>query len=139
MGLANWIRNTYLKHKYEDKLPEISYDNVFYVYTHPNVDYYCFYIESVAEELCDDCLCYEFKIGGEYKHHHELHNVIKDAYNYGSQFTIPFECESDYSEQELRLLRKLADKGEMDRMEYRKEHRLNDITMTTEDPCESII
>ena len=132
MGLINWIRKKYFKHNYEDKLPEIAYDNAFYVYVHPNVEYYCSDIGFVAEELCGKCLCYEFKIGSEYSHHHEISSVIKDAYNYGYQFSIPPECESDYSKQELELLRTLAIKGEQDRSEYRREHGLDDITMSSD-------
>lgn len=134
----NWAKKKYYKQEYKDKLPEITYDEPTHGYMHPYFFEHdeFFDVELLAEKLCNEYLCYEFQIGGEYNHHHELHRVIEDAYNYGSQFTIPPECESDYSQQELTLLRKLAWQGEMDRQKYRIEHDLPCITMTTEDDSE---
>jgi hypothetical protein len=117
-------------------IPEITYDKSLHGYIHPYLREEEFDIELIAEELCNKCLCFEFKIGDGYSHHHEFRRVIEDAYNYGSQFSIPSECESDYSQQELDLLRKLAWQGEMDRQKYRSEHDLPSVTMTTEDDYE---
>lgn len=130
--IKSWWQDKYLKCVYENECPEITYDDVLHAYVHPNVDGFCSYIEDIAEELCGSCLCYEFQIGGEYSHHHEFQFVVEDAYNYGSQFSVPPECESDYSKQELELLRTLAIKGEQDRSEYRREHGLDSITMSSE-------
>lgn len=134
----NWAKKKYIKQRYKGNQPEIIYDNNLHGYVHPSFDEERFDIEELAEELCDKGLCYEFQIGGEYDHHHELHRVIEDAYNYGSQFTIPFECESDYSRQELNLLRKLAWQGDMDRQKWRVENDipLPNITMSEDDPEE---
>lgn len=134
----SWVKKKYIKLYYKDKLPEIIYDKSLHGYIHPyfyHRDEF-FDVELLAEYLCSEGLCYEFQISGEYSHRHEFHRVIEDAYNYGSQFSIPPECESDYSQQELDLLRKLAWRGEMDRQKYRVEHDLPCITMTTEDGSE---
>ena len=90
---------------------------------------------SLPVEVNQNGTCYEFQIDGEYNHHHEFHRVIEDAYNYGSQFAIPPECESDYSQQELNLLRKLAWQGDMDRQKWRVESDmpLPNITMSEDD------
>lgn len=132
----NWSKKRYIEARYKDKLPEITYDKSLHGYIHPYLCEEELDIELIAEELCNKCLCFEFKIGDGYSHHHEFHRVIEDAYNYGSQFSIPSECESDYSRQELDLLRKLALQGEMDRQKYRAEHDLPCVTMTTEDDFE---
>lgn len=134
----NWAKKKYFKQEYKDKLPEITYDEPTHGYMHPYLYHRSefFDVELLAEYLCGEGLCYEFKINGDYSHRHEFHRVIEDAYNYGSQFTIPPECESDYSKQELVLLRKLAWQGEMDRQKYRVEHDLPCVTMTTEDDSE---
>ena len=134
----NWAKKKYFKQEYKDKLPEITYDKPTHGYMHPyfyHRDEF-FDVELLAEYLCSEGLCYEFQINSDYSHRHEFHRVIEDAYNYGDQFTIPPECESDYSRQELTLLRKLAWQGEMDRQKYRVEHDLPCITMTTEDDSE---
>ena len=137
----NWAKKKYIKQQYKDNQPEIIYDNTLHGYVHPyfyHRDEF-FDVEILAEYLCSEGLCYEFQIDGEYNHHHEFHRVIEDAYNYGSQFTIPPECESDYSRQELNLLRKLAWQGEMDRQKWRVEHDmpLPNITMSEDDPEEN--
>ena len=134
----NWVKKKYIKLYYKDKLPEITYDESLHGFMHPYFfDHDEFFdVELLAEKLCNEYLCYEFQIGGEYDCRNEFHRVIEDAYNYGSQFTIPPECESDYSQQELALLRKLAWQGEIDRQKYKIEHDLPCITMTTEEDSE---
>lgn len=131
----DWCEQKSIQDRFEDEEPNIIYDYVLTrSYIHPYYTDRRFYnVELLAEKLCHECLCYEFQIGNEYRSHHELSKVIQDAYNYGNQFYIPPECELDYSEQELHLLRALAAKGETDRRIYRRLNGLSDITMTIPD------
>ena len=134
----NWAKKKYIKQHYKGNQPKIIYDKSLHGYMHPYFFEYdeFFDAELLAEKLCNEYLCYEFQIGGEYDCRNEFHRVIEDAYNYGSQFTIPPECESDYSQQELNLLRKLAWQGEMDRQKWWVENDMPCITMTEENESE---
>ena len=121
--LLKWNKQLYLKKLYANKTPEIILDWPLRGYVHPSLLKYGSYfdIEELAEDLCRKGLCFEFKIGDEWYHHHEFRGVIEDAYNYGVQFSIPDDCEDQYSKQELELLRALSAAGENDRRKHRND------------------
>ena len=79
-------------------------------------------VEDMLPYIVADELSYEFTINGEYYCPNSIYKVLMDAYNYGDMFEIPPEGKSDYSVQELRILRELAIIGEKDRKEYSAAH-----------------
>lgn len=114
--------HTYLKRKYismldstyEYERPQIEYNKILngYICTGLVIRNAYFDIEDLVESLCYDNFVFEFKVDGEWRHYHEFRRVLQDAYMYGNKFVIPEECEKNYSEQELRVLKKLASVGQ---------------------------
>ena len=127
-----------LESNYEYKRPQIIYDMALrgYVCTGQSIQREYFDIENLVEALCCDNFVFEYKINGEWMHGHEIRCVMQEAYKYGKQFEIPEEVENQYSEQELRVLRKLADIGQKhidNYMAFLKENHVYDSEF--EDEC----
>ena len=123
--ICEYIKNKYIElfgANYKYKRPQIIYDKALrgYVATDSTSTGAFFDIETLAEELCCDNCIFRYKVDNKLTHEHELRRVIQDAYMYGEQFEIPKEYELDYSEQELRILKKIAIVGQSRINAYKK-------------------
>lgn len=123
--IKQYCKNKYLilleeNSKYER--PQIKYDKALkgYFSTDKVGNGIHFDIETLVEELCHDNFVFEYKIGSKWSHNHEFRRVIQNAYKYGRQFSVPEESKSDYSEQELRILKKVVEVGQSRINAYKK-------------------
>jgi hypothetical protein len=113
------MRDRCLKRRYGHLEPKIYYDRWCRTYVAPVV------IEefggisgdvgTVCHALTNWNLCYEFELDGKRTHEHNFDLVLRCAYNYAEVFSIPKECEREYSAQELDWIRRLVQRGKKDR------------------------
>lgn len=98
----------YFKVRYGGRAPGIYYDRIFKVYVNPEMIEERGPLFYVLCETVRDGLIYPYYIGTLRTHAHSFDVVMRDAYENGAAFSIPEEFRSEYSEQELSLLQKLA-------------------------------
>ena len=101
----------YFNRRYSGRVPGIYYDRIFKVYVNPEIiEVRCDLLHVLYETVCSNLL-YDYCIGTKCTHDHSFDNVMRAAYENGAAFFIPEEFRSQYSEQELSLLHKIAAKG----------------------------
>lgn len=109
--IRNRLRDTYIKLKYGKKPVRVYYDKLTEQYVIPKyLDLTCYSVEMLLSDVVRDGLVYPFVVGGDTTHEHEFKNVMQSAYEWGDDFTVGGHSEY-YSEQQLRLLEKLAKQG----------------------------
>lgn len=108
--------NRYFRRKYGGLPPEIYYDKRYQVYVAPAVIEEVGSIAWVCQALTSTNLCFNFKVNGRDDHAHEFNSVLLCAYNHAETFSIPKECEREYSAQELAWIASVAERGKKDRV-----------------------
>lgn len=101
----------YFNLRYSGRSPGIYYDRIFKVYVNPEIIKERGSLWYVLCETVHDGLIYGYFIGTQCTHAHSFDSVMREAYENGAAFFIPEEFRSQYSEQELSLLHKIAAKG----------------------------
>lgn len=110
----------YFKHHYRGKQAKIYYDKKFKTYVNPLLlEENSSSLIYVCSELVRDSLYYEYSIVSKHHHAHIIDQVFEDAYNHAETFQI--ENEAEFSQQELRVIHKLVERGLMDRSRVNKE------------------
>lgn len=118
IGLCWQIRykceDNYFKYRYGGKEAKVYYDKKMKKYVNPKLlDERSSSVIYVCSEIARDSLYYGYSINHKHHHAHTIDEVFEDAYNYAETFQI--EDESDFSQQELRILYKLVERGLKDR------------------------
>lgn len=104
-------KKRYFTKKYSELTPRIYYDKKYHCYINPEIideQGDCAYI--CAETAKSGCL-YLFVLNGEKKHAHTIDEVFLASYNYSEIFSIDKEDETQYSNQELELIKELVECG----------------------------
>jgi hypothetical protein len=114
-------RDRYLKWKYGHLAPKIYYDRRCRAYVAPTVLGEFGAISGDVETVCHALtawnLCYGFELDGKRTHEHSFACVLQCAYDHAEGFSVPKDCEQDYSAQELEWLDRLVQRGRKDRAE----------------------
>ena len=118
MGLLWRIRykceDYYFMQHYGDNESKIYYDKKMKQYVNPKVlDERSASLIYVCSEIARDSLYYGYSIDNKHYHAHTIDEVFEDAYNHAETFEI--EDEEAFSQQELRIIYKLIQKGIEDR------------------------
>lgn len=112
--IKNWLINKYIKLKYGKKPVKVYYDKFIKQYVNPKyLDLTCDKAETLLSDMVTDSLIYPFFINEDKSHKHEFERVMMIAYEHGDAFSVG-EYKEYYSTQQLRLLEKLAKKGQDD-------------------------
>lgn len=102
----------YFKTRYSNKQPKIYYDRWFKCYVHPKLVEERGCIEYVVSELTRCGLIYHYYLDGELTHSHTFEGVLLDVCEYSDTFKL-FLDYNEYSEQEIELINKAKELGEM--------------------------
>lgn len=118
MGLLWQIRYKceayYFNKCYGDKEAKIYYDRNTKQYVNPKILHErSSSLIYVCSEVARDSLYYGYSIDNKHQHAHTIDEVFEDAYNQAETFEL--EEEEAFSQQELRIIYKLVQKGIEDR------------------------
>ena len=105
------LETRYFKFRYARHSPGIYYDRLYKCYINPVQREERGSLYYVLCETVNDGLIYHYRLGSQCEHEHTFDMVMLQAYEKSASFSIPEEYRYEYSTQEIALLQKLVEKG----------------------------